>query len=310
MIPFDEFIAIDWSGSQALFSPSITIAIAPFQESSVSLITPPNKEWSRTHVAEWIINHAAYSKRLLIGIDSNFGYAASTVFKRLPNLQTATELWSLIDSTCSQESNFYAQAFWQDSLFCHDFWTAGKKPPHFPEKRRQTELSCINEQLGFPENPFKLIGAKQVGKGGLSAMRMAHFLKMQLQEKIAFWPFDSQENCDAATIVIAEIYPRLFLKKANHGLSKVRDMKKLKDLLSFFEAKSSPLSSLNDHQSDALIAAAGIRSLMDSNKTIFNLENCSSAFKKQLQIEGWILGVPFALGSHDHAKQEKTILSL
>ena len=310
MTSFDEFIAIDWSGSQALFSPSITVAKASSYESSVSLITPPKKEWSRTHIAEWIINHAAYSKRLLIGIDSNFGYAASTVHKRLPNLQTATELWALIDLTCSQEANFYANAFWRDSLFCHDFWIAGKKPPHFPGMRRQTELSCINEQLGFPENPFKLIGAKQVGKGGLAAMRMAHFLKMQLQEKIAFWPFDSQEHCDAATIVITEIYPRLFLKKANHGLSKVRDMKKLKELLSFFKAQLSPLSSLNDHQSDALIAAAGIRSLMDSNKTMLNLESCSSAFRKQLQIEGWILGVSFGLENHDHAKPEKIILSL
>ena len=291
MIPFDEFIAIDWSGSKALFTPSITVAKAVSNKLSVSLVSPPKNQWSRTDVAEWIINHAAYSKRLLIGIDSNFGYAASTVHKRLPNLQTANELWALIDSICSQETNFYAQAFWQDSLFCNDFWTAGKKPPHFPEKRRQTELSCINEQLGFPETPFKLIGAKQVGKGGLAAMRMAHFLKERLQEKIAFWPFDSPEHCNQANIVVTEIYPRLFLKKANHGLSKVREIKKLKELLSFFEAISPSLSSINDHQADALISAASMRHLMHKNSNFLNLEKCSAPFRKQLRIEGWILGV-------------------
>jgi len=291
MIPFDEFIAIDWSGSKALFTPSITVAKAVSNKSSVSLVSPQKNQWSRIDVAEWITNHAAHSKRLLIGIDSNFGYAASTVHKRLPNLQTATELWALINRICSQEANFYAHAFWRDSIFFHDFWTAGKKPPRFPEKRRLTQLSCINEQLGFPENPFKLIGAKQVGKGGLAAMRMAHFLKERLQEKIAFWPFDSPEHCNQANIVVTEIYPRLFLKKANHGLSKVRNIKKLKELLSFFEAISPSLSSINDHQADALISAASMRHLMHKNSNFLNLEKCSATFRKQLRIEGWILGV-------------------
>jgi hypothetical protein len=291
MIPFDEFIAIDWSGSQAVLSPSITVARAPSHEASISLIAPPKKYWSRTHVAEWILNQAACSKRLLIGIDSNLGYAVSTVHKHLPGLPTAHELWSFIDATCCQESNFYAASFWRESLFRDEFWIAGKKTAHFNSIRRQTESSCITQQLGFPESPFKLIGAKQVGKGGLAAMRMAHFLKEQLQAKIAFWPFDSQECYHQATIVIAEIYPRLFLKKANHGLSKVRDVKKLKELLSFFEATPSLLSSLNDHQTDALIAAAGMRQLIQKNKIVLNLEKCSPILREQLRIEGWILGV-------------------
>jgi hypothetical protein len=291
MIPFDDFIAIDWSGSKAILSPSITVARASSNKSYVSLIASPKNQWSRTEVAAWIINQAEKPKRLLIGIDSNFGYAVSAVHKRLPELQTAHELWALIEKICHQEFNFYALPFWKESLFRDDFWIEGKKPLHFPVTRRLTELSCIDQQLGFPENPFKLIGAKQVGKGGLSAMRMAHFLKKKLQHKIAFWPFDSQEDCDAATIVIVEIYPRLFLRKANHGLSKVREIKKLKELLSFYKATMKPLCKINDHQSDALLAAAGMRSLIQKNETHLPLKNCSEAFIHQLRIEGWIFGV-------------------
>ncbi|MFZ4115517.1 MAG: hypothetical protein ACOYK6_02195 [Chthoniobacterales bacterium] len=291
MIPFDAFIAIDWSGSKALLTPSITVAKAASHASSVALVSPPKKEWSRTDVAEWIVQQARNSKRLLIGIDSNFGYAAATVRKRLPHLQAAHELWSFVDTICHQEPNFYAHLFWRESPFRDDFWVAGKKPLHFKPIRRQTESSCITQQLGFPETPFKLIGAKQVGKGGLAAMRMAHFLKKRLQEKIAFWPFDSQEHCNQATIVVAEIYPRLFLKKANHGVSKIRDIKKLKELVSLFQATSPSLSSINDHQADALMAAAGMRHLVHKNNDFLNLEKYSTPFKEQLRIEGWILGV-------------------
>jgi hypothetical protein len=122
-------------------------------------------------------------------------------------------------------------------------------------------------------------------------MRMAHFLKEQLQEKVAFWPFDAQERCNQATIVITEIYPRLFLNKANHGRSKIRDLTTLKELLLFFKATSSCLVSINDHQTDALIAAAGMRSLMQADPTLLNLEQCSPSCIKQLRMEGWILGV-------------------
>jgi hypothetical protein len=206
-------------------------------------------------------------------------------------MQEAHELWSFVDSCCRETSYFYAQDFWTESIFCHDFWVTGKKPPHFEEIRRLTESSCIAQQRGLPEHPFKLIGTKQVGKGGLAAMRMAHFLKEQLQEKVAFWPFDSQERCNQATIVIAEIYPRLFLNKANHGRSKIRDLKQLKELLLFFKATSSHLASINDHQTDALIAAAGMRSLMQEDPTLLNLEQCSPSCINQLRMEGWILGV-------------------
>ncbi|KAB2642558.1 MAG: hypothetical protein DVB29_07240 [Verrucomicrobia bacterium] len=297
MIPFDDYIAIDWSGSKAVLSPGIAVAKAFKDDSQVLLISPPEKEWSRARVAEWLILQAAGSKRLLVGIDSNLGYSASLVHKYLPHLQTAHELWALIEKTCHQESNFYAHAFWRESLFRDAFWIEGKKPLHFPVTRRLTELGCIDQHRGYPENPFKLIGAKQVGKGGLAAMRMAHFLKEQLQEKIAFWPFDSQEHCNEATIVILEIYPRLFLREANHGLSKVRDIKKLKELLLFYKSTTPSHSKINDHCADALIAAAGMRHWIHESNDSLNLEQCSATFVKQLRIEGWILGVSLPVES-------------
>jgi hypothetical protein len=127
MIPFDDYIAIDWSGSKAVLSPGIAVAKAFKNDSQVSLISPPEKEWSRARVAEWLILQAAGSKRLLVGIDSNLGYAASLVHNYLPHLQTAHELWALIEKTCHQESNFYAHAFWRESLFRDAFWIEGKK---------------------------------------------------------------------------------------------------------------------------------------------------------------------------------------
>lgn len=306
MIPFEEYIAIDWSGSKTVFSSGLAIARALSNEPCLSLIDPPQKQWSRTHVAEWLLRQAVYPKRLLVGIDSNFGLAASIVRKHAPDIHEIEALWQIVDNICTKESNFYAYPFWNNSLFCSEFWVSGKKPTYFNPARRKTESSCLLQQLGSPETPFKLIGAKQVGKGGLAAMRMAYFLKKKLGEKIAFWPFDSLEAYDRATIVIAEIYPRLFFQKANHGFSKIRNVVKINEVVSFFQASPLLLPSVNDHQADALVSAAGMRQLIENSSPILDLEKCSIELLSYLRLEGWILGVDFAIESQDRF-QPKTV---
>ncbi len=293
MTSFHAYIAIDWSGAQELHTSSIALAEALADKKKVTLIAPPEKQWSRSSVATWILRQADCSKRLLIGIDSNLGYAAGFLKTRLPKLKKAQELWQIIDEHCQGEENFYASTFWKESLFCHDFWTQGKQPSSFSSLRRQTELACRAECLGTPESPLKLLGAKQVGKGGLAAMRMAHFLKKELQEKIAFWPFDTSASCSRATIVVTEIYPRLFLQRANSGSSKIRSMEKLKELLFFYQSTSCKMNNLSDHQADALATAAGMRYFLKKNPSLFNIEECPLLLQQQLQVEGWILGAPF-----------------
>ena len=102
-------------------------------------------------------------------------------------------------------------------------------------------------------------------------------------------------------MVVAEIYPRLFLQSAGHGRTKVRNEE---DLAACFAAlacdpdrraragggSNGPLSSLSDHETDALIAAAGLRRF-SMNANMLQIDGLGAHAASVLRREGWIFGV-------------------
>ncbi len=291
MKEFDTFIAIDWSGAlKPVQTPAIAVAQAYFTSPTVKIIAPPSQKfWSRQDVADYILNLAP-GHRYLIGIDCNFGYAHSVVKKQFGKNATAKDLWAGVHRICQDEDNFSAARFWTHKTYQKYFWHSGKKPENFSLSQRIVETQCAALGLGSPESPFKLIGPKQVGKGGLSGMRLAHSLMQNMPGRVAIWPYDSKERCEAADIVITEIYPRLFHKMAQDKDTKIRDWAELQEALSFFRVKIAPHQNLTDHLADAIISAAGLRFLAkyqpDIHDTIGNIH------EEILGCEGWIWGVP------------------
>ena len=65
-------------------------------------------------------------------------------------------------------------------------------------------------------------------------MRLAVDLKRKLGRQVCIWPFE--DHVDDASLVIVEIYPRLFLKAAGMGSIKIREKENLHKALSFFKS--------------------------------------------------------------------------
>ena len=292
MPDFDDIIAIDWSGARNLRNPALAVAaVRPGNDAPVLIPAPDHRHWSRTAIAAWIMARAHGTQRTLIGIDSNFGYAAAIMHQHRPGINHAAQLWALIDNTCAGTPDYFAQPFWQHPAFAPSFWISGKQPAGFNPARRITESACHTQGTGWPETPFKLIGAKQVGKGGLATMRMLHHLRTAMAGRIAVWPFDGPDACAAAVIVITEIYPRLFIRDAGLGNAKIRAVTTLDAALAACGTRPYRGAAFSDHQSDALIAAAGMRHVLHNDPGIMTLSFLSPAIQNDTRLEGWIFGV-------------------
>jgi hypothetical protein len=285
---FDGFIGIDWSGARTPEkTQSIAVAIVFRGDDAPHL---SGKLWSRQMVYDWLLAMAKGKKRFLVGIDCNFGYSAKIGVKQFGKNYTAHRLWQNVEQICADTPNFFAGPFWEHPSFAPFFWTSGTRPNGLFLSRRETENACGQAGLGWPESPFKLIGAKQVGKGGLAGMRLVHRLKAELGDGVAVWPFD--EGIDKAMMVITEIYPRLFLRLSGHGSTKIRDIAQLNVVLGALGAQPYPEKmAISDHQADALVTAAGLRKLCGTD-TILPEALVNIPIPKQLlQQEGWIFGV-------------------
>ncbi|WP_395339987.1 hypothetical protein PN836_015785 [Ningiella sp. W23] len=286
-IEFDEYVGVDWSGAKSP-KKSFSISLASCFSGQTDAPSARLEKLSRTDIFDFIKARLSTTSRTLIGIDCNFGYCAEVMRRQFGKDVSYLDLHKAVEQMNLEHPNFFAGNFWSCKPYVNDFWTTGKQPQWFCAKslRRHTETASIEQGLGIPESPFKLIGAKQVGKGGLAGMRMLRQLKMLYPDTLALWPFDGQKIHDAR-VVVTEIYPRLFIKKAGFGNQKVRDLPTLNEVLSNFDSGSLKLEAeLNDHLSDAIIASAALRWFCQ-NRHPLSLRMPHEAKK----LEGWIFGV-------------------
>ena len=283
---FESFVGVDWSGAKSpIHTKSIAVSVADVGNDAPKI---DNSTWSRTMVFDYILSISKQNIRTLIGMDCNFGYSEIIGQKQFGKDYTAPMLWHAVHQTCKNDDNFFAGTFWNDPNYKKYFWDSGTRPQNFEMPRRVTEQACQDQGFGSPESPFKLIGAKQVGKGGLSGMRLVAALKEELGHKLAVFPFD--DGYDDAVIVITEIYPRLFLKMTGHGNTKIRDISSLNHALKALN--SHPMvgkRAFSDHQADAIISSAGLRYLCGTGKTI--PDNLTPPPTPTIKREGWIFGV-------------------
>jgi hypothetical protein len=291
---FDRFIAIDWSGARAVRTPAIAVAEIMRDGDEVQLVAGPlNGRWSRQAVADWLVNVTrsarVHGHHTLVGIDANFSYAAEVIAEQIPNARHVSDLWAHIERLAGEAENFSGEAVWQHTEMTRFFWHSGPRHADFRIVQRLAEVVCGEAGHGYPESPFKLIGPKQVGKGGLAIMRLCHCLCETLGEAIAFWPYDPPENIARASLVLCEIYPRLFIRKAGLGSAKIRLSDHLDEALVAFGSHVAPMTELSDHDSDAIIAAAGMRQALRET----GLPQPPADLADRIRLEGWIFGLAF-----------------
>jgi hypothetical protein len=279
---FASYVAIDWSGAKGKRHNGIAIGEAR-GEAAPRLIRAGHV-WSREEVLAWLMKRAA-KEPTLFGFDFSFAPPIIARGEYLPGEaevpKTAREFWDYVDSKCDDE-DLGAASFLEQVHRRHFYFgiADGVKAEfmHF----RQCDAR-LNAQGGRKTaSAYDAIGAAQVAKASFSGMRFLH----QLNGKVAIWPMDAVPEHGSAVV---EIYTRIYLRRAGMTGTKLRSREALNLALEGLGSKPVRLRfEPNDHQTDALVTAAGMRQLAITEPRAFDPEGLTPEIART---EGWTFGV-------------------
>ncbi|MET0251681.1 MAG: hypothetical protein ABW203_05830 [Novosphingobium sp.] len=287
MAEFDNFVAIDWSGAAGERHQGIAVALCAAGAAAPVLIRPGHR-WSRTEVPAWLLDDLP--PRTLVGLDlgASLPFADRGAF--FPGWDEsppdARGLWSLVDRLCAGDAHLGAASFVDHpSAAPHFRRHGGREGAAFgggAGRMRRTEEA--QRQLGCrPTSNFNLVGAAQVGKASLTGMRVLH----RLAGRLPVWPFDPVPSAGS---VVVEIYTAISALAAGRraGRSKMRDTAELDAALRALGSAPAALPDpLNDHQCDALVAAAWLR-IAAGDGALW----CPPGLEAVRFTEGWTFGAP------------------
>lgn len=281
---FERFIGIDWSGAKGARQPGIAVALCD-ADGRCGLARPPGGgSWSREAVRDYL---AECPPGTLAGMDFAFSLPWPEAGPLPPGLDQPTDarhLWRMVDDLCRAEPHLYAgpayhpEGGWlADYMFTkltgRELWRGRF---YATDRLRRTETALTPR----PNSAFRIVGAKTVGPGSFSGMRVLSALDRRSGERIAVWPFDAP----GGGLTLVEVYPSLYYALA--GRRRSRDPQVVEAVLAHFGAQCSadqPIRSQDD--ADALVAAAALR----------HIAARPDAFARPAEDrlhEGWIFGVP------------------
>ena len=282
MTRFAAYVAIDWSGAKG--SRHKGIAIAEARGDAAPRLVRAGHVWSREDVLSWLLRRAA-QEPTLFGFDFSFAPPIVERGEYLPGEsevpRTAREFWAYVDSKCD-DPDLGAASFLEQVHRRHFYFgiADGVKAGfmHF----RQCDAR-LNAQGGRKTaSAYDAIGAAQVAKASFSGMRFLH----RLDGNVPIWPMDPLPEHGSAVV---EIYTRIYLRRA--GLSGVK-LRSRAELNRALKGLGSPPARLrfepNDHQTDALVTAAGMRLLATTESRAFDPTGLTPDIARS---EGWTFGV-------------------
>jgi len=279
---FEAFVAIDWSGAKGKRHKGIAIAEA--RADAAPRLVRPGHVWSREEVADWLVKRAA-DEPTLFGFD--FSFAPPIVEKGEyllgePDVpKTAREFWAYVDARCDDE-DLGAASFLEVAHRRHFYFGIADGVKADFVRFRQCDAR-LNAQGGRKTaSAYDAIGAAQVAKASFSGMRLLH----HLGGRVPVWPVDALAVGRSAVV---EIYTRIYLRRAGMTGVKLRSRAELNRAL---KGLGSPPARLrfepNDHQTDALVTAAGMRALTREEPRAFAPQGLTPEIARS---EGWTFGV-------------------
>ena len=278
---FQRFAAIDWSGAKGRRHKGIALAVCEAGDAAPRLIDR-DRPWSRTEVLEWLLATADEAPTLY-GFD--FSYAPPIVERGayLPGdaaPEDARSFWAYVDALCNDE-DLGAASFLETHHRRHFYFGAADGVKADFVRFRQCDAR-LNAQGGRKTaSAYDAIGAAQVAKASFSGMRLLH----RLEEKVAIWPMDPVPENESAVV---EIYTRIYLRNAGMSGKKLRTRSELNQALRGLGSKPVRLRfEPNDHQTDALVTAAGMRAHL-SNPLAFDPPGLTPDLART---EGWTFGI-------------------
>ena len=279
---FGSFVAIDWSGAKGRRHKGIAIAEA--REDRPPRLIRPDHVWSREEVLDWLLKRAA-REPTLFGFDFSFAppfVERGAYLPGEPNVpETAREFWAYVDARCDDE-DLGAASFLEQAHRRHFYFGIADGVKADFVRFRQCDARLNTQGGRKTASAYDAIGAAQVAKASFSGMRLLH----RLDGQVAIWPMDPLTEGGSAVV---EIYTRIYLRRAGMPGSKLRSRAALNLAL---EGLGSPPVRLrfepNDHQTDALVTAAGMRALARSEPNAFSPEGLTPELARA---EGWTFGI-------------------
>ena len=277
-LAFERFVAIDWSGAKGVRHKGIAVAVAEAGRDAPRIVAPPSPAgWARGEVADWL---EALSGKVLAGFD--FSFAPPFVERRayLPGLETAADapgFWRHVDAH-SDDPDYGAAGFMEGAARPH-FWMGAADGPKAPYLHfRQCEQRFNAGGGGKASTLFDCVGAAQVAKASFAGMRVLN----RLRQDFNIWPFDAPGE---RTVV--EIYTRAMLRHAGGRGRKLRDAQALDRALCALHSARAEARSCTDHETDALVSAAALRTLSADGRW-WRPEGLTPTIART---EGWTFGI-------------------
>jgi hypothetical protein len=282
MRPFARYVAIDWSGAKGRRHKGIAIAEA--RGDAAPRLIRAGHIWSREEVLRWLVREAA-KEPTLFGFDFSF---APPLIERGEYLvgepdvpSTAREFWAYVNALCEDE-DLGAASFLEFTHRRHFYFGIADGVKADFVRFRQCDARLNAKGGRKTASAYDAIGAAQVAKASFSGMRLLH----HLDQKVAIWPMDP---LPANASAVVEIYTRIYLRRAGLSGAKLRSRTALNDALL---GLGSPVTRLrfepNDHQTDALVTAAGMRALALTEPRAFDPAGLTPQIARS---EGWTFGV-------------------
>lgn len=281
MSRFARFVAIDWSGAKGERHKGIAVACAGAGGGAPLLVTR-ERPWSRTEVLAWLVERADEAPTLF-GFDFSFAPPFVGRGDYLPGDLTprdARGFWAYVDAACD-DVDLGAASFLEMRHRRHFYFGAadGVKADYL--HHRVCEAAFNADGGGKASTVYDAIGAAQVAKASFAGMRLLH----GLGGRVPVWPFDP---LPASGSVVVEIYTRAFIRMAGLSGRKVRDTVALDAALHALRSAPARLAGVpSDHETDVLIAAAGLRRIADDER-FWSPKSLSPAIAAT---EGWTFGV-------------------
>ena len=283
---FRHFAAIDWSGAAGERHAGIAVALCTGGKAAPALVRPGHR-WSRSEVLTWLQDDLPADT--LVGFDMSMSFAhhdRGAYFPGWPDSPAdARSLWALVEAICAAEPHLGATTFADHpDLALHFRRHGGREGASFGGGRgrfRETEHGQARAGCR-PYSNFNLVGAAQVGKGSMAGMRLLH----RLSGVHAIWPFDALPPRGS---VLVEIYTTIAAIAAGRtaARSKIRDWGELDAALGVLGSDPAcGTGPLTDHVSDALLAAAWLRSAAH-DPAFWNPPHLTPELAQR---EGWTFG--------------------
>jgi hypothetical protein len=234
-------------------------------------------------VLDWLLKRAA-QQPTLFGFDFSFGPPFAERGAYLPGEQgvpdNARDFWAYVDAL-SDDEDLGAACFLERAHRRHFYFGIADGLKADFVRFRQCDAR-LNAQGGRKTaSAYDAIGAAQVAKASFSGMRLLH----RLEEKVAIWPMDPVPENESAVV---EIYTRIYLRNAGMSGKKLRTRSELNQALRGLGSKPVRLRfEPNDHQTDALVTAAGMRAHL-SNPLAFDPPGLTPDLART---EGWTFGI-------------------